>query len=309
MASTLQVLNQQQRAFLESNYVIYDSVNQTYSQDFSPLEKCQVILPADIHVSRLLKEIQAQFLTTIIGNQCACLLAEGLSPGQSLKAREIPGRSYLPDTLDVRGADNRFNTTASQFIEIEGYVRSLLQLRGEDREHAGDVFGKIGKAFQAGLLQKESPYCFRIKDDTFLSIESLYKELLDKQMLRYKEMFSLDQKKLQLAQRNCPLRLAESNRGLFKEIEKACREFSRVVAIWGEMHFTRDKELISRLDRAGISYVILLHKEYIARRAAEEIRWNTTKNPIVEVTLLSSKGELRLRVPEIFYPFFFNRRD
>jgi hypothetical protein len=304
VASIQQALNRQQLAFLENNFVAYDPVKQTYSCDFNLLGECQVILLADIHLSRFLKDIQAEFLIKIIGNQPACLLAEGLSPGQALQAREIPGRRYLPESLVVRGADIRFKTTSSQFLEIEGYVKTLLQLRWEDREHASDTFRKIAETFKRGLLRKEGAHSFWIKDETYEAVGTLYDELLQKQVLRYQEMFSLDQKKLHLAQRNGTPRIEESNRGLFNEIEKACREFSRVIAIWGEMHFTRDNEFISCLNRAGISYLILLHKEHIVYRAVEESRWNTEKNPIVELTLFSSKGGLRLRVPKIFYPYF-----
>ena len=123
-------------------------------------------------------------------------------------------------------------------------------------------------------------------------------------ILRFEEMLSLDKQKLSLAQRDGDLRLVESNRGLLQEIEKASQQFSRVIAIWGIMHFNCDDEFISGLRKAQLSYVILFPKQCIAIQAFEENRWNPEKIQTVELHLLSTKEKMTLRVPKIFSPYF-----
>ncbi|HEY5234719.1 MAG TPA: hypothetical protein VIJ14_00965 [Rhabdochlamydiaceae bacterium] len=310
MGATTQILNRQQLAFLESNFVVYDPFYRECYQDFSGLENCQVILMGELHDSSILKSIQRKFLEIIIGNQPACSLVEGLTPGVTLNAQERAGWEGLPSTLQVRGADVRCQWEAAQFIEWERLNHRCIQLELADKELVSGAFRQIAAILNGHFRSNSSGIdtakkVFLVTDGVLQAVEKQVEHVRKEKGERKKEIVKIYDQMNPMIEKNTPdSTIVRSNEGCFQEIEKASKQFSKVIAIWGKGHFVCGDELMRALDRARISYVILLPNAQKESEALDEIEWARGTLPTVELTVKGTQEELTLKVPKIFQSYF-----
>jgi len=96
----------------------------------------------------------------------------------------------------------------------------------------------------------------------------------------------------------------KSNSHLFQEIQKACKQFSKVIVPWGKGHFLCETNLIRALDQARISYVILFPTAQRESEAIDEISWATQTMPKVALTLSGNSNEMIIQMPKVFQSYF-----
>ncbi|MBA3236876.1 MAG: hypothetical protein H0T62_00810 [Parachlamydiaceae bacterium] len=303
-------LDRDQLNFLQNNFVVYDPLHQECYTDFSLLEKAQVILIGESHGSSFLIDIQRQFLKIIIGNQSACLLGEGLAPGQSLRAKNLPGWSDVPE-LDVWGADVRSSWNSIQYLEWKIFNFQANRLELAPRDHVSSIYRQIAKDINDHFLSNEflridnEQNIFFARASAYQKIKTLLKSVpnvLDEMDQEIEEIRILQNKLVN--KKNSNVAIPESNRGLLQEIVKSSKEFNRIVGMWGAGHLTCDYELVEGLEKAQISYVMLLPNNILQKKAKDEVNWIQGKTPTMEFTIDNEKAEKILNIPQIFQTYF-----
>ncbi|HUD02354.1 MAG TPA: hypothetical protein VMR37_08485, partial [Rhabdochlamydiaceae bacterium] len=302
MAALTPGLDRNQLIFLENNFVVYDPLYRECYRDFSGLENCQVILIGERHNSSILKAIQRKFLEIMIGNQPACSLAEGLTPGVTLNAQERAGWEGLPSTLQVRGADVRHACSSNEFLEWERLNHRVIQLEWADKEHVSGAFRQIAAILNGHFRSNSSGIdtakkVFLVTDGVLQAVEKQLERIHKEIDERGEEIVKIRvQMNTMLETETTDPTVVRSNQAFFQEIERACKQFSKVIAIWGKGHFVCDDELMRALDRARISYVILLPNAQKESEATDEIEWARGTLPIFELMVKGSQEELRFKV-------------
>jgi hypothetical protein len=217
----------------------------------------------------------------------------------------------------VRGADIReIGERAkfkgpTQFIEWQQLNRRRIQWGLDYKKHESIAFRQLSTIFNdhftsglsAGIDKDEK--MFLMSDVVLEAVARIVESQKKERRLRFNDLRQISDRMDQLySDSTLPqkkdLAIEESNRGLFQEIEKACKQFPKVLAWWGSDHFTTDDNLIKSLEQANISYVILLPNKQRMIEAYDEIEWNQLKWPTFELKVGQKAQPLVLEVPLIF---------
>lgn len=314
--SATEALSPEQLTFLKDNFVVYDFYKKESHQDFSGLANCQVILMGETHDSSILKTIQKQFFEKIIGNQLICRLKESLAPGLILtpkEAQEYYGDS-IPSSTVVRGADVRHSAfkDAARAIEWEKMNRRVIQSALDKKGHTCAYAQRLARILndhftsEFSLGADKETQMFLLSDEVSETVAQLVKDMDREEDLRRDETskIRIQMNQLLSSSDHTRLEVLESNRGLYQEMEKACQQFPKVIAIWGSDHFTTDEDLIKAWDRARISYVVLLPNKQRHSEASDEVDWQHCEIPTFEMRVGKKTQPLVLQLPEICRSYF-----
>ena len=310
MAASSSGLSRSQINFLQDNCVVYDPFYRECYTDFSGLENCQLILWGEVHNSSILKAIQRKFLEIIIGNQPACVLDEGLAPGVTLNAAERPDWQRLPSTLQVRGADVRYQWPSAALLEWERLNQRVMQLELAGKELASDKFRQIAAILNGHFRSNSSGIdlakkVFLVSGEVLQTVENLYQRSEKEQEQRGEEIVKIQaQMDALLGNRTIDATVVRSNQGLFQEIEKACKQFSKVIAFWGKGHVVCDTVLRRALDQARVRYVILMPNAQREKEAIDEINWAAGNLPTFDLTVEDGEERFTFTVPMLFQSYF-----
>lgn len=311
MAVIRPALSRDQLVFLEENFVVYDPLYRECYTDFSRLENCRVILMGEIHHSSLLSNIQDQFLERIIGNEPTCLLGEGLPPGETVKARER--WPHAADSLTLRGADNRHQWTAAQFLAWVKLRQRIIQLEAQDQEQVGYNLRKIATRLNGYFVSQgcrgidKAKRVVVVSKETAEACDQLLDQLAQSKTERDQEIEKLQEKlnKMHVREEKRSPEIVESNLGFVQEIIKASREYNRVIGIWGKGHFICDDELTAALNKAQLPYVILLPNKLREDEAFKERLWSHGTMPVAELKFAFQATPTTLEITECKIPKIF----
>jgi hypothetical protein len=318
MTSVQRALTPEQQNFLK-NFVVRDPATGECHTDFSRLLTYQVILMGERHSSPTLQKIQGEFLQLIIGNEPACMLGEGLSIGEEIKVHEDPRWPNAPRNLVMRGADNRNSGKAHDYISWAQLDQQYAGMLAENRQRMADAINSIATILNRYFIE----HGFRSpprNDKVFLvsqqiledceQIWSTYEKWDDQQVSILDQLLEQKNKLAAAANRTkFTSNVAPSNRGLAKEITKANQAYDKLIAIWGKDHFIYGDELMRALDKAGLSYIILLPTPPLENQVAEEFDLSDGTMPYstMVVGVMEDKSNwtaTSFEIPKIFQNLF-----
>jgi hypothetical protein len=197
-------------------------------------------------------------------------------------------RDYLPSSAEVRGGDVRVQGESAQFLKWEKLNERIAQWRLDLKEYESTCFRQLATILNDHFTSETSlgidkdEQLFLLADEVAQVVAQLVKSQNEERKSRYKEAFSFLGRVNPIPSNTSVgrgIEILSSNRGLFQEIEKASKQFPQVMAIWGSDHFTTDEDFINALERAKISYVILLPNKQRASEADDEIKWSLGEEP------------------------------
>jgi hypothetical protein len=286
-------------AFFEKNYDVLDLDTGRRYKDFTSLQTAQVACIAECHHTSVLHRLQYETLCRL-GKIACCVLLEGLSPGQVLE--QSPGWEGLPKNLSLWGSDVRLPTTAEDFITWHEKIQKAKRLILEKFENHQRLVRQQAAILNEALKSHEA-VIFTEKNRVAVS-PALLKQI---EALKPKKNRELDCLKKEIRQEQKKdldsvqeTQLKSSNEGLFQEIQKALKQFPRVIPIWGLNHFVLGEEMFAALRKAHITYIILVPSKKNLKQAVIESSWKDDTFDTVSLKL----NDTKLKIPKNFEQFF-----
>ncbi len=320
-------LSDEQLAFLEDNFVVYDPEARKCYEEFGRLNECQVILIGEIHDTEVLSRIHKAFLK-LFTQESSCVLVEYLSSEESIKKEKIPGWEDLPETLSILGSDVRRVWTAQQvekWLPMEAEITLLLLKKKEEfLRHVrlcAQLLNNNVLSYRAKIIEEQG--ILEISKATQQELRDIQDKVMQT-LSKYNERInSLENKIKQIDLINPYLiNVLQANQGMLAQIKKVSKQYQKIFGIWGIGHFTGDDGFYTELVRSNISYIILLPNGKRMAEAVEERRWRfdamarislkvrsetiirTELLPNGQLKTISNVESSKLLIPEVFRSFF-----
>lgn len=281
---------------LKASFLIYDPVSNSCHQDFTELLGRQVVLTGESHHSHVMYQIQDELFSILKKFdewQSCCLLCEGKSSNISLRNKDVSHWKAVPPTWPIKGSDVRAvsvdSTTITQYNQLQDKATRTVW---KGRQGSEKLLGQIAATLAMGLSNGQvstQPTNLHVTKSVFEEIERLNTQELQQRSDLLVKVAGLNDRINELPLGNRAgvngAGLTEPNQGLAWEILETTSEYQKVISIWGEGHYLSGFEIYHALERANISYIVLLPTEekYLEARYERDWRSGETKQVELEV--------------------------